>query len=94
MQIELPRIADLAERFISERLFSPPVDLLADNGWRVLLHEDVARHIVEELCRVILEMPETETIVEPQVQTRWLSEIDKLTCRESRPGLFNLSVCS
>lgn len=84
IQIELPRLADLAERFISERLFNRPVDLMADDGWRVLLHEDVARHIVEELCRVILEMQETETVVEPQVATRWLSEVDKLTSRESK----------
>ncbi len=84
IQINLASLAALTDEYLNDRLFSGSAPLNQSDNWRVLLHQDVARHLVEELCRVIQEMQETETIAEPQVTTRWLSEVDKLLMRETK----------
>ena len=84
MQIELPKLAAIADEFISSRLFSDVPKLNDGTNWRVLLHQDVARHVVEELCRVTQEMQETESDNTVEVTMRWLSEVEKLLVRESK----------
>lgn len=84
IQINLARLAAIADEYLSYRLFATEEAIGKSDAWRVLLHKDVATHLIEELCRVIQEMQETETVAVPQVTTKWLSEVDQLLMRESK----------
>lgn len=83
LQIKLPELAGLTDEYIRHRLFNQDVNPLEDENWRVLIVDAVANHIISELSRVILKMQETETVSEPQVIDRFISEVDKLRMREN-----------
>ncbi len=83
LQIKLPELAALADEYIRHKLFNQDVNPLEDENWRVLVVDAVANHIIAELSRAILKMQETETVSEPQVINRLISEVDKLRMREN-----------
>ena len=83
LQIKLPELAGLTDEYIRHRLFNQEIAPLEDENWRVLMIDVVANHIITELSRAILKMQETETVNEPQVITRMISEVDRLRVREN-----------
>jgi type III restriction enzyme len=83
LQIKLPELAGLTDEYIRHRLFNQDINPLEDENWRVLMIDAVANHVIAELSRTILKMQETETINEPQVIDRWISEVDSLRMREN-----------
>jgi type III restriction enzyme len=83
LQIKLPELAGLTDEYIRHKLFNQEINPLEDENWRVLMIDAVANHIIKELSRVILKMQETESISEPQVINRMISEVDKLRMREN-----------
>lgn len=83
LQIKLPELAGLTDEYIRHKLFNQDVDPFEDENWRVLMIDVVTNHIIAELSRAILKMQETETVSEPQVINRNISEIDRLRMREN-----------
>ena len=83
LQIKLPELAGLTDEYIRHKLFNREINPFEDENWRVLMIDVVANHIIAELSRTILKMQETETVSEPQVINRFISEIDKLRMREN-----------
>jgi type III restriction enzyme len=95
LQIKLPELAGLTDEYIRHRLFNQDINPLEDENWRVLMIDAVANHVIAELSRTILKMQETETINEPQVIDRWISEVDSLRMREnySIPAVKFYGIC-
>lgn len=83
LQIKLPELASLADEYIHHKLFGKEINPLENENWRVLVIDAVANHVIAELSRAILKMQETETVSEPQVISRFISEIDTLRMREN-----------
>lgn len=83
MQIEKPKLAGLAERYIRQRLFGGEFMPLEDENWRVLLLDPVATHVITQLARAIMSVEETRIEGEMVVNHRYLSEVAKLSMRES-----------
>ncbi len=83
LQIKLPELAGLTDEYIRHKLFNQDVDPFEDENWRVLMIDVVTNHVIAELSRAILKMQETETVSEPQVINRNISEVDKLRMREN-----------
>ncbi len=77
------RLADGIDRYIRARLFGQPLDPFADENWRVLLVDPVTEHIMRVWARQLLEAEETATTADAEVTHRHLSEVPKLTLRES-----------
>ena len=83
IQINRAVLADGIDRYIRTCLFGQEIDPLADENWRVLLVDPVTAHVMKVWARQLLEAEETATISEAEVTHRHLSEVEKLTMRES-----------
>jgi type III restriction enzyme len=82
LQINQPHIAGWLDRYIKQRLFNAPFAPLENEGWRVLLLDPVATHLVTVFARALLETQKTEVTAAAEVTHRKLSEIAKLPMRE------------
>lgn len=83
VQINRAQLADGIDRYICKRLFSQEIDPFNDENWRILLIDSVTEHIIRVWARQLLEAEETAIAVEAEVTHRLLSEVPKLTMRES-----------
>ncbi|MFN3634353.1 MAG: DEAD/DEAH box helicase [Rhizobium rhizophilum] len=83
IQINRAQLADGIDRYIRTRLFDQTVDPFEEENWRVLLVDPVTEHIMRVWARQLLEAEDTATASEAEVMHRCLSEVDKLTMRES-----------
>jgi type III restriction enzyme len=83
MQFDTAILAGWLERYIRERLFGEPFDPLADENWRLLLLQPIVDHITEKFALALVEAEEREWQGETEVRPRHLSEVAKLTMRES-----------
>ena len=83
VQINRAVLADGIDRYIRTVLFGCAVDPLEDETWRLLLVDPVTEHILKVWARALLEAEETTVSSEAEVSKRNLSEVLKLTMRES-----------
>lgn len=83
MQIEKPKLAGLADRYIRQRLFGGEFAPLEDENWRILLLDPVATHVITQLARAIMAAEEIRIEGETVVNHRYLSEVANLSMRES-----------
>jgi len=92
IQINRAQMADGIDRYIRARLFNAVFDPFVDENWRVLLVDPVTEHILKVWARQLLEAEETATTAEAEVTHRHLSEVAKLTMRESSSLAVNKSI--
>ena len=83
IQVKLPELAALTDEYIRTRLFKQAIDPFADENWRLLMVDLIANHIIGELSKAILRLQETETVSEPEVMERKVSEVVSLRMRET-----------
>ena len=83
IQINRSQLADGIDRYIRGPLFSMEFDPFADENWRLLLIDPVTEHIMKVWARQLLEAEEVATMSDAEVTHRRLSEVPKLTMRES-----------
>lgn len=83
MQFGTAELAGWLERYIRERLFDEPFDPMADENWRLLLLQPVVDHITEKFAWALVDSEQREWQGETEVRPRRLSEVAKLTMRES-----------
>lgn len=83
LQIKLPELAGLTDQYVRRKLFGQEIDPMEGENWRVLMVDVVANHVIAELSRAILTMQDTETVNEPQVIQRFISEVDHLRMRKN-----------
>ncbi|MBP7898494.1 DEAD/DEAH box helicase family protein [Candidatus Gracilibacteria bacterium] len=83
IQIKLPELAGLVDGYIRRRLFSQEIDPFVDENWRILMVNLVVDHIIREVSTAILKLQETESVNEPEVIERRVSEVASLRMRES-----------
>ncbi|MCA3153730.1 MAG: DEAD/DEAH box helicase family protein [Burkholderiales bacterium] len=92
MQINRAQLADGIDAYIRTRLFGQEIDPMDDENWRVLLVDPVTEHIMRIWARQLLEAEETTTAADAEVTHRNLSEVEKLTMRESASLAVNKSI--
>ncbi len=83
IQIKLPELAGLVDGYIRRRLFNQGIDPFIDENWRILMVNLVVDHIIREVSTAILKLQETESVNEPEVIERKVSEVTSLRMRES-----------
>lgn len=83
VQINRAQLADGIDTYIRSRLFDREIEPFEDENWRVLLVDPVTEHIMRVWARQLLEAEETATAADAEVTQRLLSEVPKLTMRES-----------
>jgi len=83
IQINRAELADGIDRYIRARLFEMAFDPFIDENWRILLVDPVTEHILKIWARQLLEAEETATTADAEITHRHLSEVAKLTMRES-----------
>lgn len=83
IQINRAQLAEGIDSYIRTRLFGQEIDPLTDENWRLLLVDPVTEHIIRIWARQILEAEEITTAAHAEVMYRLLSEVPKLTMRES-----------
>ena len=83
IQINRGQLAEGIDSYIRVQLFDGVFDPFADENWRVLLVDPVTEHILRVWARQLLEAEDTATTIDAEVTHRHLSEVTKLTMRES-----------
>lgn len=83
LQVNKPQIAAWVDRYIRNRLFKVSFAPLDDENWRVLLTDTVTGHIIKVIARSLLEAEEKRIEGESEVAIRKLSEVDRITVRET-----------
>jgi len=83
LQINRAKLAGWVDNYIRHRLFNTHFIPLEDENWRILLLDVIAQHILTTLARALLAAENTETTALAEVTHRYLSEVPKLTLRES-----------
>lgn len=83
LQVNKPQIAGWVDRYVRNRLFMVSFDPLDDENWRVLLTDTVTGHIIKVMARNLLEAEEKRIEGESEVAIRKLSEVERITVRET-----------
>lgn len=85
MALQQVQLADAIDKYIRKRLFKDIGNFnpLEDDNWQVLKLEDVVRHVVKELSRLIFEMQENTVITDAEVEKIWFSTVPRLKVREN-----------
>lgn len=78
-----PLLLTWIDSYVRTRLFGQDFDPLADENWRVLLIEDVAKFIASTFATKLVEIQETQEVSQAEVHFRYLSEVKTLPVRES-----------
>ena len=83
MQANKPRLAAWIDGYIRARLFGEALNPLEDENWRLLLLDPVTEHVIKVWAQQLLAASDTEATGEAEVTHRHLSEVRRLTMRES-----------
>jgi len=83
MQVNTAELTGWLERYIRERLFAEPFDPLVKENWRLLLLQPLVDHITEKFALALVESEQRDWQGETDVRQRQLSEVNKLTMRDS-----------
>lgn len=83
IQVNRAQLADGIDAYIRMYLFGGKFDPFVDENWRILLLDPVAEHIMRVWAIRILESESNVTVAEAEISERRLSEVTKLTMRES-----------
>lgn len=89
MQANKPELAAWIDAYIRRRLFNEGFDPLDDENWRVLLVDTITEHVIKIWAQQLLAALEVETTGDAEVAHRHLSEVPRLTMRESSSLLVN-----
>jgi len=89
MQANKPQLAAWIDTYIRQRLFGEKVDPLEDENWRLLLIDPVTEHVIKVWAQQLLNISDTEITCDAEVTYRRLSEVKKLTMRQSSSLLVN-----
>jgi type III restriction enzyme len=92
VQINRAQLAEGIDRYIRTVLFGQTIEPLADETWRVLLLDPVTSHIIKVWARQLMDTEETAVASEAEVTHRLLSEVPKLTMRESNSLSISKSI--
>jgi type III restriction enzyme len=76
-------LAAALDEYVRERLFAEPFEPFDDEGWRLLLLQPVVDHVVKVFGLALRDAEEQVPVSEAEVRHRRLSEVAKLTVRES-----------
>lgn len=91
LQVGTVALATALDEYIRERLFGEAFEPFAEEGWRLLLLQPVVDHIVRVFGLALVQSEEHGVSGPVEVRHRHLSEVDRLTLRES--GSMETSKC-
>lgn len=92
LQIQLPCLAAIIDRYIRIRLFQEQIDPLAGENWRVLIYREVPQHIVKQIGGAIAKAQERQEVIRlAEVSLRALSEVK--TLRAPLSNTFPVDKC-
>lgn len=84
MQINSAQIAQLADKYIRNKLFNEEFDPFKENNWRILLLTEsrITEHIIRNISKSIYDLQNKLDIKEAKIVKRYFSEVDVLIGRE------------
>ena len=82
-QVSSAVLASAIDDYIRERLFREDFEPFEDEHWRLLMLQPVAEHIVKVFALALVKAEDRAVTGEIEVRHRRLSEVDRLTMRES-----------
>lgn len=83
MQVNTTMLAQALDDYIREFLFREPFEPFDDENWRLLLLQPVIDHIIKVFGLALVNSEERGTVGETEVRHRRLSEVERITLRES-----------
>lgn len=89
LQANTAELTGWLDAYVRTRLFAESFEPLLDENWRVLLLQSVLDHITKVIALALLEAENRPLVGESEVRHRCLSEVGKLTMRESSSLVVN-----
>ncbi len=83
MQVDNRVLAQALDDYVRERLFQAPFEPFEHENWRLLLLQPVIDHVVKVFGLALVKMEERQTGGPADVRHRRLSEVDRLTMRDT-----------
>jgi type III restriction enzyme len=83
MQVSSDVLAGAIDEYIRERLFREQFEPFEDENWRLLMLQPVVDHVIKVFALALVKAEERGVVGETEVRHRRLSEISRLTMRES-----------
>lgn len=83
LQVNKPQLAGWIDSYVRTRLFKVAFDPFHDENWRLLLNDAVTGHIIKVVAQELLRTENADTSDQGEVTHRMLSEVPRLTMRES-----------
>jgi type III restriction enzyme len=83
LQVNLPQLSAWVDEYVRTQLFARQFDPFEEENWRLLCLDPVANHIIREFGRKLPELAETEPTTPAEIVQRRLSEVRRITVRES-----------
>ncbi|MGH8121272.1 MAG: DEAD/DEAH box helicase family protein [Rudaea sp.] len=83
LQVSSAALATAIDDYIRERLFREPFEPFEDENWRLLMLLPVVDHVVKVFALALVKAEDRSIAGETEVRHRRLSEVNKLTMRES-----------
>jgi type III restriction enzyme len=83
MQVDSVALATALDDYIHGRLFREPFEPFEDEGWRLLLLKPVLDHVVKVFALALVRAEDHVVAGDTEVRHRRLSEVTRLTMRES-----------
>ena len=84
MQINSAHIAQLADKYIRQKLFNQEFNPLKDNNWKILLltESKITEHIIRNISKSIYDLQNKLDINEAKIVKRYFSEVQEIKGRE------------
>ncbi|HET6907449.1 MAG TPA: DEAD/DEAH box helicase family protein [Rhodanobacteraceae bacterium] len=83
MQVSSDVLAGAIDEYIRERLFRESFEPFEDENWRLLMLQPVVDHVIKVFALALVKAEERGLVGETDVRHRHLSEVSRLTMRES-----------
>ena len=83
MQVSSDVLAGAIDEYIRERLFRESFEPFDDENWRLLMLQPVVDHIIKVFALALVKAEDRGIVGETEVRHRCLSEVRRLTMRES-----------
>ncbi len=83
MQVHTAELTGWLDDYIWTQLFGTAFNPLEDENWRLLLLSPVVNHITQQFALSLIRSEEKYSVGQTEVHLRYLSEVNKLTVRDS-----------
>lgn len=83
LQVNKVNLTYLLDNYIQHKIFDCDFNPFEDNNWKILMINEVIKHIITEFANIVLQMNEMENVSNAIIKKRYFSELQELKIRNN-----------